>query len=246
MAKREEFITNLLLKKNLVSQAQIDRAKDEMKKTGLGLERALEKMGFITEHDLVNILAESMGVLYVNLEDYLIDPEVTKLIPEELARKHKVIPLFKIGDTLTVAMSTPKDIIAKDDLRMRGKFGAIEPVFSTEKQIMKSIEQYYGVSGSVEDIMNAINVAKLPPNAAEDLDAKLLAKEADQAPIVKLVNMIITQAVKEKASDIHVEPEEDKVRVRYRIDGILHEISTPPKNLQSIIISRIKILSKMD
>ncbi len=245
--KREDVITNILLKKGLVTQGQIDRARDEMKKTGLGLEKTLERMGFITEGDLVNILAESMGVLYVNMEDYLIDPEVAKLIPEEMARKHRVIPLFKIGDTLTVAMANPKDIIAIDDLRMRGKFGQIEPVFSTEKQIAKAIEQYYGVTGSVEDIMNSMGPGKIPFTATtEDVDARLLTREAEQAPIVKLVNMIITQAVKEKASDIHVEPEEDKVRVRYRIDGILHEVSTPPKHLQSVLISRIKILSKMD
>jgi type IV pilus assembly protein PilB len=246
MPKREDAITNILLKKGLVSQAQIDRAKEEAKKTNLSLEKALEKMGFLTEEDLVNILAESMGVLYIKLEDYLIDPEVTNLIPEDLARKHKVIPLFKIGDTLTVAMSNPRDIIAIDEIRMKGRVGLVEPVYSTEKEIQKAIEQYYGVTGSVEDIMSNMPAGKLPPVGVEELDSKLLAKEADQAPVVKLVNMIITQAVKEKASDIHVEPEEDKMRVRYRIDGILREVSTPPKHLQSVIISRIKILSKLD
>jgi len=245
MATREDRLTDILIKKGLVTKSQIDRAKLEMKKTGLPLEKSLERMGFITENDLVNILAESMGVLYVNLEDYLIDPEVTKLVPEEIARKHKVIPLFKIGDTLTIAMGNPKDIMAIDEVRMRSKVGLIEPVFSTEKQIQKAIEQYYGVTGSVDDIIGAMGTAKLPA-AADDVDAKVLAKEAEQAPVVKLVNMIITQAVKEKASDIHIEPEEDKMRVRYRIDGVLREISTPPKTLQSVITSRIKILSKMD
>jgi type IV pilus assembly protein PilB len=246
MSRREEVLIDLLLKKGVVTQAQVDRAMEEMRRTGLGLEKALERLGFITENDLVNIHAESMGVVYVNLEDYLIDPEVAKLISEDIARKHKVIPLFKIGDTLTVAMVNPKDIIAIDEIRMRSRVGLIEPVLSTEKQIAKVIEEVYGVVGSVEDIMKTIDAGRIPAGATEEVEAKVLAREAEQAPVVKLVNMMITQAVKDKASDIHIEPEEDKVRVRYRIDGILREESVLPKHLQSVIASRVKILSRMD
>ncbi len=246
MPKREDTITAILLKKGLVTQGQIDRAKGEMTRSGLSLDKALERLGFINESDLVNILAEAMGVLYVNLDDYLIDTEITKLIPEETAKKHKAIPLFKVGDTLTVAMTNPRDIMAIDEIRMKSKSALIEPAYATERAIDKAIEEYYGVSGTVEDVMKSIDTGKLPADASDEVGARVLQKEAEQAPVVKLVNMILVQAVKDKASDIHIEPEEDKLRVRFRTDGILHEVSTPPKNLQSVITSRIKILSKID
>ncbi len=246
MPGREETIINLLLQKGLVTPHQIERAREEVKRTGFSFEKALEKLGFITENDLVNIHAESMGVMYVNLDDYLIDPEVTKLISEDLARKYKMIPLFRIGDTLTVAMANPKDIVALDEVRVRSKINLIEPALSTERQIMKAIEEYYGVTGSVEDIMKTIDGGRFPVVVSEEAEVKQLAKEAEQAPVVKLVNLMITEAVKDNASDIHIEPEADKLRVRHRVDGILYETSILPKHLQSVVASRIKILAKMD
>lgn len=246
MPRREELIAKLILEKGLATQAQVDRAIDEAKRTGLNLEKSLEKMGLITETDLIAILAQSMGVPYINLEDYLIDPEITSLVPEDLVRKYKVMPIFKIGDTLTVAMANPKDIMALDEIRVKTHINAIEPAFSTEKQIQKTVEQYYGTSANIEDIVKTIDAGKFPATLSEEIDARMLAKEAEQAPVVKLVNMMIAQAVKERASDIHVEPEESEVRIRYRIDGVLREGVTLPKHLQSVIASRIKILSKMD
>lgn len=246
MPFKEETIRKLLLEKGLITQAQINEAMENAKKTGSSMETALEKLGYITENDIVNILAGSMGVPYINLEDYLIDTEVASLVPEQLVKKYNVMPLFKIGDTLTIAMVNPKDIMALDDIRVKTKINIIEPALATEKQIQKKIDEYYGTSSNVDEIVKTIDSGKLPASASEESDARLLAKEAEQAPVVKLVNMIISHAVKERASDVHIEPEESEVRIRYRIDGVLHEGMAFPKHLESVILSRIKILSKMD
>ena len=243
---RGEAVVDILLSKGLVKPDQIEKAKEEMKKTGFSIERTLEKLGYLTEQDIINAVAESMHVLYVDLKDYLVDSEVTKYIPEDLARKYKVVPLFKIGDVLTVAMTNPRDIIALDEIRIRTKIPVVEPAMSTEKDILNAIEQYYSVGGSLEDIIKTIDKAKLPTITTGEQSSKMLTKIAEEAPVVKMVNLIIMQAVKERASDIHIEPEESIVRVRFRIDGILREVLTPPKNLQNIIASRIKILSNMD
>lgn len=245
MPKKDTTI-DILLSKGLVTAEQIDRAKEDMKKTGLSLEKTLEKMGFITEEDVVNTVAESMHVLFIDLKDYLIDTEVIKTIPEELARKYKIIPLFKIGEVLTVAMSNPRDIVVLDEIRLKSKIPVIEPVLSTEKAIHNAIEQYYGVTGNLDDVIKTLDKARLPMITTDIQNSKVLSKVAEEAPVVKLVNLIILQAVKDKASDIHIEPEENIVRVRFRIDGVLHEVLDTPKNLQSVIASRIKILSKMD
>ena len=245
MPKKDTTI-DILLAKGLITQDQIERAREEMKKTGVSIERTLEKLGYISEEDIVNTIAESMRVLYIDLRDYLIDTDVIKYVPEDLARKHKVVPLFKIGDVLTIAMVNPRDIMALDEIRIKSKIPIIEPALSTEKDIHNAIDQYYGVTGSLDDVIKAIDKTRIPIITTDAQSSKVLTKVAEEAPVVKLVNLILMQAVKDKASDIHIEPAEDILRVRFRIDGILHEVLTPPKNLQSVIASRIKILAKMD
>ncbi|MDD5496074.1 MAG: type II secretion system ATPase GspE [Candidatus Omnitrophica bacterium] len=247
MPIKKDASVDILLAKGFITKEQVATAKEDMKKTGLSLEKSLEKLGYITEKDIISTVAESMRIPYIDLQDYLIDQEVIRLIPEDLAKKHKVVPLFKIEDTLTVAMVNPRDIVALDDIRIRTKIPAIEPVLSTPKAIELAIDQYYGVSGGIGDIIKITDKMKVPIISAEDLQStETIAKVAEEAPIIKLVNLIMMQAIKDKASDIHIEPEENLVRIRFRIDGILHETSTLPKNLQSVIASRIKILSKMD
>lgn len=243
---KKDTTVDILLAKGLISQEQVEKAKEEMKKTGLPIEKTLEKLGYITEEDIVNTIAESMRVLYIDLKDYLIDAEAIKNVPEDLARKHKIIPLFKIGDILTVAMANPRDIMALDEIRMRSKIPIIEPVLSTEKDIHNAIDQYYGVAGNLEDVIKAIDKTRIPMITMDAQSPKVLTRAAEEAPVVKLVNLIVMQSIKDKASDIHIEPEENLVRVRFRIDGILHEVLIIPKNLQSVIASRIKILAKMD
>ena len=234
---------DLLISKGVITQDQLSKAKEEAGKTGLPLEKALDKLGFISEVDIAQIMAESMGVPFMDLSDYLIDSEVIKLVPEATAKKFKAVPLFKIGDTLTVAMVDPLNIAATDEIRKRSKVDSIDPVLSTEEMIQKSIDQYYGAIGSAEEIIKGLTKEKIEAKAS---GAKGLAEVAEDAPVIKLVNLIVTQAVKDRASDIHIEPEEDKVRIRYRVDGVLHEVKDLPKHLQSALASRVKVMAQMD
>jgi len=239
MAKQSKV--DLLIKKGIITKDQVDKAKDEISKTGIPIEKALEKLGFISEVDISQAVAESMGVPFMDLSDYLIDSEVIKLVPEATAKKYRAVPLFKIGDSLTVAMEDPQDISAIDEIRKKAKMGAIEPVLSTAGMIQKVIDQYYGAIGSAQELVKGLTKEKM-----EARDAKSLAEIATEAPVIKLVNLIIVQAVKDKASDIHIEPGEENVLIRYRIDGILHEVQKIPKHLQSALASRIKVMAMMD
>ncbi|MBU3911056.1 MAG: type II secretion system protein GspE, partial [Candidatus Omnitrophica bacterium] len=155
MAKKQDTI-ELLLKKSLVTQDQIDRATQEVKRTGLTMEGALERLGFITENDIANVRAQSLGVPFMDLTGYIIDSALVKLIPEKLAKRSKAVPLFKIGSSLTVAMIDPKDIVVLDELRRVSKMDTIEPVLATEKGIQRILDTYYGVAGSIDDIVKSI------------------------------------------------------------------------------------------
>ncbi|MBI4336062.1 MAG: type II secretion system ATPase GspE [Candidatus Omnitrophica bacterium] len=234
-----------LLSSGLLTGEQIAAAREEAAKTGFILEKAIIRLGLATEEDIAGIIAQNMGVPFVDIRNYIIDPEFVMLVPEALAKKHALIPLFKIRDALTVAMANPQDIIAIDDVRAKSRCAIIEPVLATRSAIEQAIDQYYGAKGKFEDVIRQIDTTRFS-KMPEDLEASALQTMAQEPPIVKLVNMMIAQAIREKASDIHIEPEEDKLRVRYRVDGILHETSSPPKRLANAIISRIKVLAHMD
>lgn len=233
----------LLVEKGIVTPAQVERAKEEAVKTGMTIERALERLGFISEVDIAKVLADSQGLPFIDLSDYIIDSEVIKFIPEAVAKKLPAIPLFKIGDTLTVAIADPQDIAAVDEIRMRSKVGMVELVVSTQEMIRKAIDQYYGTLGNAQELISGMTPEKIE---AKLKGAKGLAEITDEAPLVKLVNLIIVQAVKGRASDIHIEPGENEVLVRYRIDGILQEAQKLPKHLQSALASRVKVMAKID
>jgi type IV pilus assembly protein PilB len=237
----EKAILGLLLKRGFITDEQANAVREDMKQTGLSVERTLEKFHFINEEEVANIRASALGVPYIDLSDYIIDTALVKLISETVASKYKTVPLFKIGDTLTVAMVDPKDIAALDQIRKITNIDIIDSVLASEKGIKKIIDSYYGFTGSIVDLVRYIDDEKLLE--AEDQN---LLEVAEETPIIKIVNIIIMQAIKDRASDIHVEPEEHKLRIRYRIDGILHEVNTLPRKLQRAIISRIKILSKLD
>ena len=234
---------DLLVKKGVINQEQVNAAMQEAGRTGMPLEKALEKLGYISEIDIVQAIAESIGVPFMDLTDYLVDPEVIKLVPEETAKKCKAVPLFKIGNSLTVAMGDPLDVEAIDEIRTKSKLDSIDPVLSTPDMIQKVIDQYYGAQGSIKELTDGLTKEKLE---AKTRSAKGIAGAIEDTPVIKLVNLLIMQAVKDRASDIHVEPEEDSVRVRYRVDGILHEVQQIPKHLQNVLASRIKVMAKMD
>jgi type IV pilus assembly protein PilB len=233
-------ITEFLLKESLITPEQLAQGKEEAKRIGIKIEKALEKLGFITEEEIAKARADSIDVPYMDLSDYVIDLQLTKLIPEEVAKKCKAVPLFKRKETLTVAMVEPHDIEAIDQIRRVSRVESVDTVLVSSKSIEHILASYYSEGSSVQEIVKSIE-AKKTFGARETL-----AEVAEEPPIIKLVNILITDAVRDRASDIHIEPELDLVRVRYRIDGILHEIHDLPKKLHSAIISRIKILSELN
>ncbi|MBU1125222.1 MAG: GspE/PulE family protein [Candidatus Omnitrophica bacterium] len=241
MAKKENV--ELLLEKGIITAEQLTRARQEAARAGIPTEKALEKLGFISAKDIAMAVANFLGVPFMDLSDYLVDPEVIKLVPESTAKKYKAVPLFKIADSLTVAMVDPQDIMAIDEIRIKSNILRIEPVLSTTEMIQQAIDQYYNSMGTAEELIKDLAPEKIQV-AGDSREA--LAGIAEEAPVIKLVNLIVVQAVKDKASDIHVEPEEEDVRIRYRIDGILHQIQNIPKHLQSAVSSRIKVMAKMD
>ncbi|UCG35812.1 MAG: type II secretion system ATPase GspE [Candidatus Omnitrophota bacterium] len=239
MEKKE--VIDLLLERGLVNIEAIEAAKEEVKRTGLSIEKALEKLGYLSQEDIANAQADALGIPYMDLKNYNVDVELMESIPRNLAKKYRAIPLLRVGENLTVAMADPRDIMAIDQLRRSMKVNAIVPVLATEESIQKVLDEYYGIAGSLEDIVKTVDKDRFAE--VEEMD---LAEAAEETPIIKLVNYVILQAVKDKASDIHIEPELELTRVRYRIDGILHEVNSIPKKLHRAVVSRIKILSQLD
>lgn len=239
--RRHREVVELLLKEKLINQEILEKAREEIKRTGFSIENALEKLGFITSEDIAKVQANALGIPYVDLTDYVVDAELIKLIPESIARKFKVIPLFKIGENITIGMVDPQDIIAIDQIRRIIPNNVIESVLVSEKGIDRVLDSHYQISGSIAEIVKSIDNKKI-----SEAETRSLVEAAEEAPIIKLANALILQALKERASDIHIEPEENSVRIRFRTDGVLREAEVLPKKLQNAIVSRIKILSHMD
>ncbi|MBN1793350.1 MAG: Flp pilus assembly complex ATPase component TadA [Candidatus Omnitrophica bacterium] len=239
-----EGLEQLLLERNIVEQAQLEKAKAEAEKQKRPLEKALVDLGFVIKDDLYTVVADDMRTIYVDLSTYIPDPKVIEHVPRDLARRFRCFPLFKIKDALVVAMEDPTNLTAMDHLSTHYHDGIIEACLSAGEDIDKAIETSYGSGPSAaEELIKRMGQATLE-SGTEALD--VLEAMEGESPISKLVNLIITQAARDRASDIHIEPEEDILRVRFRIDGILHEIPSPPKHLELAIISRVKVLCNLD
>ncbi len=249
MAKK---LGELLVKENLITPEQLQKALEEQKKHGGRLGTHLTRLGFINEEELTNFLSKQYGVPAVNLKEIEIDPEVIKLLPKEMAKKYSVIPINRTGSTLIVAMSDPSNIFAIDDIKFHTGYN-VEPVVAPEKDITEAIEQYYegGVSAGGSDFSEILSdfeadEIETTGDEEEEVDISKLEGEAEQAPVVKLVNAILMSAIQKKASDIHIEPYEKFMRIRFRIDGDLREVMRPPLKLKNAIVSRIKIMANLD
>lgn len=250
---RRVLIGEILIKQGRINAKQLDEALKEQHATGKTLGAILVGNKVISEEDLVLILSEQLKVPYVDLSSYSVENRVLSLIPEETARKFEVMPLFKIGDTLTVAMVDPLDISAIDQITQVIKC-PIEPVFATASSVKEAIDKYYGVSGtkSFGDAIQQIKGAEEDQRgmASEKVDKKAqihqMAQAAQETPVVKLVGSLIEDAVANGVSDIHLEPTEGALFARYRIDGVLYDVTAPPKKFQDAIISRVKIMANMD
>ncbi len=247
-------IGDILLEKNYITMDQLNEALEYQKKYGGKIGSILVKLGYVTEDDIVNVLSEQYGVPAINLDFFEIDPDVIKIIPLETAQKYQIIPLSRVGSTLTIATTDPSNIFVLDDIKFMTGFN-IEPVIASEGAIMRAIEKYYGTPQSIElkKVYNEIGIEERRDEfdleveeEEEEKDVDELKQSSAEAPIVKLVNLILFDAIKRKASDIHIEPYEKEFRVRFRIDGILRNVMSPPLKLKDALTSRIKIMSKLD
>jgi len=242
---------DLLVKEKIITQEQLQQATKNQKENNSRLGAALVKLGFLTEEDFTNFLSRQYGVPAINLAYFEIDASVVKLIPHETAKRYQILPLSRVGASLTIAMVDPTNVFAMDDIKFMTGFN-IEPVVASESSILEGIDKAYGTKQGedLESVMQTMNDmgetdVELQSEEAEAALADL-EKAADEAPIVKLVNLILTDAVKRGASDIHMEPYEKEFRVRFRIDGVLQAIMSPPLKLKDAITSRLKIMSKLD
>ncbi|MBN8554717.1 MAG: type IV-A pilus assembly ATPase PilB [Deltaproteobacteria bacterium] len=237
----------LLIKENLISASQLMKAQEASRSNGGRLSFNLTKLGFIKEADLTNFLSKQFGVPSIDLSSFEVDDEIIALIPQDVAEKHLVIPVNKVGSNLIVAMSDPSNIFAIDDIKFLTGYN-IEVVVASEQAIKESIEKYYqSDTMKFSEVMADFEDDDMEIVAGEsDLDLAELEKSSEDAPVVKLCNLILMEAIKKGASDIHIEPYEKELRVRYRVDGVLVEQMKPPVKLRNAISSRIKIMSSLD
>jgi type IV pilus assembly protein PilB len=239
----------LLLRKKLITQEQLEEAIEEQRRSGGRLGFNLTKLGFIKEQDLTTFLSKQYGIPTVNINSQEIDPEVCKLIPEEVAKKYEVLPLSRTGSTLVLAMADPSNIFAIDDIKFLTGYN-VESVVASEAALKSAIENLYEapeMAMDLDDVLTEFDEEEMEVvKEEEEVDISDLKKAIEHAPVVKLVNLILTDAIKKTASDIHIEPYEKAFRVRYRVDGVLQEVMKPPMKLKSAIVSRIKIMSQLD
>ena len=241
----------MLLKAGLITQEQLEEALEAQKTNGEKLGFNLVQLGYVQEDDITQLLSEQYGVPSINLRHFEIDEAVIKLIPSEVSQKYLVVPVNRTGATLTIAMADPTNVFAMDDIKFMTGYN-VEPVVASEIAIREAIDRYYGSSHSMElkKVMDEMAEAEAEAlevlDEEEELDVHALEAATEEAPVVKLVNIILTDSIKKDASDIHIEPYEKDFRVRFRIDGVLYEIMHPPMKLKDAITSRLKIMAKLD
>ena len=241
-----ERIGQLLVKENLISADQLSKARDEAAVKGQRLGAQITQLGFLDEGELTDFVAKQYGVPSMDLDQIEIDPEVAQLIPQEVVQKHNVMPINRAGSTLILATADPSNIFALDDIKFLTGYN-IQPVVASEEAIRRCIEANYQQDDLLNQVMAGFDDAGIDfVTEEDDFDPTLATNEAEDAPVVKLVNLILTDAIKKEASDIHIEPYEKSFRVRYRIDGILYEVMKPPIKLRNAITSRLKIMSELD
>ena len=241
---------DILIEERLITSEQLSQALYEQRRTGKPLAVILIHSGIVSEEDIVITLSEQLGIPHLRVQSYDIPPEVLAEVPEGIARRYHLIPVAKTGNSLTIAMSDPLNIVAVDDVRMLTGH-EIETVVSLDSEVKKAIDRYYsGKEAEMDDYEDILRDAEADVvtllDDKEDIDISHLKEEVEQAPVIRLVNLTLVSAIKQGASDIHIEPFEKEVRVRNRVDGILREAHQPPKALQAAVVSRIKILSELD
>jgi type IV pilus assembly protein PilB len=233
-------IGQILVERKLISHDQLREAEEEQRSTGRSLGRILVDHRYVTEKDLVAALATQIGMGFVDLEETEVDARAATMISESIMRRHTVLPIRYEDGKLVVAMSDPSNIVAVDDVRTMTKM-EVKAVVATKADIVKAIGKYAAMSDDMEAIAD-----DLAGNTDDEIDLSDIKAVTEDAPIVKFVNVMISQAVADGASDIHIEPGEKELRVRYRIDGVLHEVMRSPRSIQAGVISRLKIMANVD
>lgn len=241
------FLSDILHKKGLISEKDINRIIKIQKDTGKDLQKIIIELNILKKDEMMIALADEIGVKYVNLNDINIDPVIVVLIPEDMARRHQLIVIDKDEDKLTIAMANPLDVFTYDEIKIRLGYN-VEAVLAYGEDINKALDEVFGVTDELDQVIGKIENMPVTVLKEEEKEADISAVTAgEEAPIIALVNLMILRAVKEKASDIHIEPFGDEtLKVRYRIDGILHDVMSLPRQLRLAVISRVKIMSDLD
>jgi type IV pilus assembly protein PilB len=262
-------IGELLLKEKRISPEQLQEALNYQKASGGKLGLNLVKLGFVTDDEITSLLSRQYGVPSINLGEFEIDQSVVKLIPADTAQKYQILPLSRAGATLTIAMTDPTNVFAMDDIKFMTGYN-VEPVVASESALMEAIARYYNLSAKALSGSNGNGNGNGQPSALdfatqalqdlplidasevevldelEEISVEALARQGEEAPVVRLVNVMLMSAISKGASDIHIEPYEKELRVRYRVDGVLYNIMAPPMKLRDPIVSRVKIMAKLD
>jgi type IV pilus assembly protein PilB len=261
-------IGELLLKEKRISAEQLQDALVYQRQHGGKLGANLVKLGYVQDDEITSLLSKQYGVPSIAITQFEIDPAVIKLVPADTARKYQILPLSRSGATLTIAMTDPTNVFAMDDVKFMTGYN-VEPVVASETGVLDAIDKYYGVGG--QSGKSGLTVVEQPPGESalemaakalqempadvgdvevmedlEEISAEALTRQGEEAPVIKLVNVILMSAISKGASDIHVEPYEKEYRVRYRIDGLLYNVMAPSLKMRDAITSRIKIMAKLD
>jgi len=235
--------------KKLVDETRLEQIIKKHRKEGGSIGKMLVRENMISHKNFLAILSEQLNIPPIDLSKYKIDPDVAKLVPEKLAQRHNIIPMSKIGDNLTVAMSDPTDVVAIDDVRTVTSSVArnVDIVIASENDIKDALAKAFGApSEDISEIVKDVQTEDVEVVEEDKLDISEISAESKRAPIIKIVSLILNEALRRRASDIHIEPQERDLRVRYRIDGVLREAQRLPKKNQNAIIVRLKIMSKLD
>src|SRR5437667_996532 len=251
-----------LLKDNLITPQQLREALDHQRVNGGRLAATLVKLCMLSDEEVTAVLSRQYGVPSVNLDLFEVDPAAVSLVPQETAERYSVLPLSRVGATLTLAMVDPTNVFAVDDIKFMTGL-SVEPVVVSEGALNAAVSKHYGTSREIElarvmeDLVAESNTTTLPDfgddidqleldSGEEEIDLENLEKMAEDAPVVKLVNVVLVDALRRGASDIHIEPYEKEFRVRFRMDGVLYNIMTPPMKMRDALTSRLKIMARLD
>jgi type IV pilus assembly protein PilB len=244
----DQRLGELLVREKLISLQQLREAQTDQKRSGKNLSYTLAKLGYISDGEITDFLSSQYRLPAINLDEYEIEESVIKLVAQDVCERHKILPVSRSGSSLIVAMADPTNLHAIDDIKFLTGYN-VEPVVSSETAVLAAIDRYYNAGPSYEEVMADFNIDDEDIDFSSDDDDENileLEKASEDAPVVRLVNVILLNAIRKGCSDIHIEPYEKRLRVRYRIDGVLHEEMSPPLKLKNALSSRLKIMSQLD